>query len=420
MRRVLAACLLATGLSACFAATTGVTQDEYRSRRAAFKKEIGEGVFIMFGALEGEHGNIRENFFQEPNFYYLTGWTEPGAALVMTPTSDILLLPKRVKANEKWTGVKIGPDDPKISQVTGFENVMPVEVLEQKLNEWISSARKIYTLSSDPQAERIKKMLPLREVADAGTSIAKLRMKKSPAEVALIQRSTDASVAAHLAAWKRIKAGLGEYQIASTMMATYFDMGCERNAYSPIVGAGEHGAILHYAKNSGHLDNGQLVLMDVGSECSMYATDITRTVPVSGKFTARQKELYDIVLGAQKAAIAAVKPGASVSKSSPNSLYRIAYDYINTHGKDLHGEPLGKYFTHGLGHHVGLDVHDADDKSALQAGMVITVEPGIYIPEEGIGIRIEDMVLVTDDGAQVLSAKLPKEVAEIERIMARP
>jgi Xaa-Pro aminopeptidase len=165
------------------------------------------------------------------------------------------------------------------------------------------------------------------------------------------------------------------------------------------------------------MDAGELLLMDVGPECSMYASDITRTAPVSGKFSTRQRELYDIVLGAQKAAIAAIKPGAMLgSRFNKTGIQKLVMEYFDKHGKDKHGQPLGKYFTHGLGHHVGLDVHDAFDPAMpLEAGNVITIEPGLYIPEEGIGIRIEDMVLVTESGAKVLSEKLPVSAAEIER-----
>jgi Xaa-Pro aminopeptidase len=160
--------------------------------------------------------------------------------------------------------------------------------------------------------------------------------------------------------------------------------------------------------------------MDAAAECSGYASDITRTIPVGGKFSKRQREIYEVVLAAQKAAITAVKPGMTLLKDTPNSLYKVAYDYINTHGKDLHGAPLGKYFTHGLSHHVGLEVHDESDRYApLEAGMVITIEPGIYIPEENIGVRIEDILLVTDTGSTVLSGALPREAWEIEKAIAR-
>ncbi|MGH9629874.1 MAG: M24 family metallopeptidase, partial [Bryobacteraceae bacterium] len=278
----------------------------------------------------------------------------------------------------------------------------------------------IYTLLEQPESAALKTLLPLREIADAAIPVARLRMKKSPAEIALIRKSTDVTIEAHRAAWDMIRPGVGEYEVAAAMSAVYFSRGCERHAYAPIVGSGPAGTILHYSRNNRRVDQGELVLMDVGAECSMYATDLTRTVPATGKFTARQREIYEIVLGAQKAAIAAAKPGMTISKTGPDSLYKIALEYIDSHGKDRNGNSLGRYFTHGLSHHVGLDVHDPYDPSLpLAAGMVITVEPGIYIPEEKIGIRIEDVVLITENGAEVLSSKLPAEADQIEKALTR-
>lgn len=245
-------------------------------------------------------------------------------------------------------------------------------------------------------------------------------MVKSPEELALIQKSIDATLAAHRTAWKMAAPGLYEYQVAAAMTNSYLSEGCERSAYAPIVGAGPNNAILHYSRNSRRMDRGEVLLMDVGAECSGYAADITRTIPVGAPFSKRQREIYEIVLGAQNAVITAIKPGMYLNKPFPNNLTAIAFDYINTHGKDLHGEPLGKYFTHGVGHNVGLDVHDATDFSTpLAEGMVITVEPGIYIPEENIGIRIEDMVLVTKDGGKLLSGALARDPAEIEKALGR-
>jgi Xaa-Pro aminopeptidase len=222
-----------------------------------------------------------------------------------------------------------------------------------------------------------------------------------------------------LAAWTRAKPGVYEYQVAASMLAMMFDRGCERTAYNPIVGAGFNSTILHYSANSARMDSGQFLLMDVGGEYSLYATDITRTIPVNGRFTPRQREIYEVVLGAQKAVLAAVKPGMSLGHSGDNSLQQIAFRYINTHGKDREGNPLGKYFIHGIGHHVGLEVHDPSTAGAeLEAGMVITVEPGIYIPDENLGVRIEDTVLVTETGAKILSKGLPRDPGDIERAMA--
>jgi Xaa-Pro aminopeptidase len=189
-------------------------------------------------------------------------------------------------------------------------------------------------------------------------------------------------------------------------------------AYSPIVGSGPNSTILHYSANQRRMDRGEVVVMDAAAQCDDYASDITRTVPVGGKFTARQREIYQIVLGAQKAAISALKPGVRMAGPG-DTLTKIARDYMNAHGRDQHGEPLGKYFIHGLGHQVGLQVHDPGVDGPLEAGMVVTIEPGIYISEESIGVRIEDVVLVTENGARVLSAALPKEADEIEKAVAK-
>jgi Xaa-Pro aminopeptidase len=159
--------------------------------------------------------------------------------------------------------------------------------------------------------------------------------------------------------------------------------------------------------------------MDVGAQFSGYSADITRTIPANGKFTPRQREIYEIVLGAQNAAMAALKPGMDLCRRGDNSVYKISYDYINTHGKDRHGKSLGQYYIHGLGHDIGLDVHDPGDYcKPLEPGMVVTMEPGIYIPEENLGVRIEDDVLITDTGYKFLSERLPRNPDEIEKIMA--
>jgi Xaa-Pro aminopeptidase len=196
--------------------------------------------------------------------------------------------------------------------------------------------------------------------------------------------------------------------------------GSEAEGYAPIVGAGPNSTALHYDKLSRKIEEGDIVVMDVGAQYSGYSADITRTVPANGKFTARQREIYDIVLGAQNAALAALQPGAYFHcKDKSGGITKIAYDYINTHGKDLHGKRLGQYFIHGLGHHIGLNVHDPGDSCrSFEPGMVVTVEPGIYIPEENLGVRIEDDVLITETGYKLLSERLPRGPEEIEKIMA--
>lgn len=398
----------------------GIPHSEYRSRREALRESLKGGMLILVGNTESERGDLRSPFFQEPNFFYLTGWKEPGAILVVAPDQEALFIPRRDPERERWTGRKAAPGDPDIRQATGFDQVLASEEFEARLPELAKSASKIYTLAKSPASEKLKALLPLRDFADAAGEIARLRMKKSASELAIIRKTTEVTMEAHRAAWRRLRAGLFEYQLAATAANVYFEAGCERHAYPPIVGSGPNATVLHYNANSRRLDAGELVLMDIGAECAGYAADLTRTVPVSGKFTRRQRELYEIVLGAQRAVIAAVKPGMTLARTGPNSLHQIAVEYFNKHGKARNGEGLAKYFTHGIGHHVGLEVHDANDPARpLEAGMVITVEPGLYIPEEGIGIRIEDMVLVTERGAEVLSSALPVEPGEIEKALQK-
>ncbi len=407
-------------LVAAISAASPIPLDEHKSRRAALRKELGDAVVVLFGATERERGDLRSGFYQEPNFLYLTGWEEPGAVLVMSPDEETLLLPRRSAVRERYTGRKLAPEDDDAPARTGFATVLAMGKLEALLERLAEKHERMLSPPGSEGTARLRTMFPLRDIGDPSNAIARLRMVKSARELELVQRATDATIEAHREAWKRIRPGLFEYQVAATMTNAYFERGCERNAYPPIVGSGPTAVILHYGKNARRIDAGELVLMDVGAECAGYAADITRTVPADGKFTARQRELYEIVLGAQKAAIAAARPGMMLTGDGDKSLTKIARDYINAHGKDRKGDPLGKYFTHGLGHHVGLEVHDATDATApLAAGMIVTIEPGVYIPEENIGIRIEDMVLITGNGARVLSASLAREAAEIERAMSR-
>jgi Xaa-Pro aminopeptidase len=410
-------------LVAVCAFAAGIPNEEYQARRLKARRALGDGVLVLFGNTGRDTEDLRHAFVQEPNFYYLTGWLEPDAILLLTPDSETFFLPKRNPASERYTGPKIGPGDANAMAATSFENVLPASQFETQLMKALESRASVFTLLSNPVSEKLKSLAPMREFRDALSMLARQRAVKSEREIEMIQRSTDATVEAHRAAWRRIAPGLYEYQVAATMTFAMQDAGCERNAYAPIVGSGPSALVLHYSKNSRRMEAGEMVLMDVGAECAAYASDVTRTVPVSGKFTPRQRELYEIVLGAQKAALAAVKPGVimGANRTAPNSLYKVAYDYMNTHGKDRNGQPLGKYLTHGISHNVGLEVHDSPPSSysePLEAGMVITLEPGIYIPEEGIGIRIEDTVLVTANGAKALSAALPKEPDEIEKAMA--
>jgi len=259
--------------------------------------------------------------------------------------------------------------------------------------------------------------VPGIKLAQVEPKIGALRQIKSPGEIALLTRAIELSIDAHLDAMRNMHPGLYEYQLGARMVAIHQNGGCETEAYSPIVGAGFNSTVLHYDKLGAKIQDGDIVVLDVGGQFSGYTADITRTLPANGKYTARQREIYDVVYGAQQAALAALKPGAQFG--GPNGLQAIARNYMNAHGTDLHGAPLGKYFIHGLGHHLGLDVHDAGDANRpFEPGMVITIEPGIYIPEEKIGVRLEDDVLITETGYKLLTVRLPRSPDEIEKVMA--
>jgi Xaa-Pro aminopeptidase len=265
----------------------------------------------------------------------------------------------------------------------------------------------------------LKIAAPQANMKDLRGNIIELRLIKGPTEIAFLRQAIEVSLDAQFAAFKMMRPGLWEYQVAAKMVEVHATGGSEAEAYAPIVGAGPNSTSLHYDNLGRKIQDGDIVVMDVGAQYSGYAADITRTVPANGKFTPRQREIYDIVLGAQNAALAALKPGMDMCGKGKQSLFKISYEYINSHGKDLNGRPLGQYYIHGLGHNIGLDVHDPGDScSALKPGQVVTMEPGIYIPEENLGVRIEDDVLITETGYELLSRRLPRTAEEIEKIMA--
>lgn len=390
-------------------------QDEFRSRRAALRQSLENSVLLLKGRTEPYDPITR--FQQDPDFYYLTGWKEPGAALLVTSSVEILFLPSHNARAERYSGKRTAADDTDARAVTGFESVLPIEKLESELDRELSTHARIDAPWTEYYATQLRSRYPFRELDDATPLIAKLRLIKSAYEIAAIQHATEVSIQAQRMAWKRVTSGQYEYNVAASLVGAFLDQGCEGPAYSPIVGAGPDGAILHYMLNQHRMERGELVLIDAAAQCNEYASDLTRTLPVGGKFSRRQREIYQVVLDAQKAAIAAVKPGVELGGSG-ESLTKVARDYLDAHGMDLHAQPLGKYFTHDIGHQVGLEVHDPYSDSALAAGMVITIEPGVYIPEEKLGVRIEDVVLVTSSGAEVLSGALPKEPDQIEKALA--
>jgi Xaa-Pro aminopeptidase len=420
---------------------------DYHARRVALGNALQGGVAILFAAEEPVLDF--DPYRQDSDFYYLTGWDEPGAALMIVGPADeparpgqpahirayreILFLPTRNLRMEVYTGAKMDASTPDVTRATGVDNVESMTIFAADLNKLVNEDRRLANnIWMQPGVKAAESLLgytsatlganmpaphdvtaltmPLREVKDAG-------------EIDLLKKVSTASIAAQREMMRSVKPGITERTVAGRMTAVWYEQGCERPSYAPIVGTGIDSTILHYSANSRKIEDGDVVVVDAACEYSMYASDITRTVPANGHFTARQREIYDVVLGAQKAAIDAFVAGKSKINDfyhrDPDSLDVAAFNYINTHGKDLHDQPLGKYWLHGLGHMVGIDVHDpAQYPAVLKPGVVFTIEPGVYIPEEKIGVRIECDFLVLPDGKLLdLDADLPHTADEVEAAM---
>ena len=415
----------------------------YHARRVALAAKLNGGVAVLFAAEEAQLDFMP--YRQDSDFYYLTGWNEPGAALMIVSDApqaaspraykEILFLPARNLRMEKYTGEKMDAATPGVEEASGVDHVEPMAELPAELNQLVAADRSLFNnLWTQPDPAAAKALLGFASVA-LGTSAAPplhdvtgmimpLRQIKDQGEISLIKKASAASILAQrvMMQWW-VKPAMTERAIAGAMTAVWMENGCERPSYAPIVGSGINSTILHYSANDRTMQDGDVLLVDAACEYSMYAADITRTVPVNGHFTPRQREIYNIVLGAQQAAIDAFVAGKSTindrDRQDPNSLDTVAYNYINTHGKDLHGQPLGQYWLHGLGHMMGIDVHDpANYPAVLKPGMVFTIEPGVYIPEERLGVRIECDFLVGSDGKLIdLDAALPHTADEIEAAM---
>jgi Xaa-Pro aminopeptidase len=422
----------------------------YQARRVALAAKLNGGAAVLFAAYEPQMEYL--DFRQDEDFYYLTGWNEPGAALLVVAEApagqapraykEILFLPTRNLRQEKYTGAKLDAASPGVAEATGVDAVEPMTELPVALNRLIDEDRRgnegagrrlsnnLWTQPGTKPAEALVNFIAATLGMDAVPALhdatgltAQLRVVKDAGEVALLRKASAASIAAQRVMMKAVKPGVTERALAGKMTAAWLEGGCERASYPPIVGSGINSTTLHYAENSRTLEDGDVLLVDAACEYSMYASDITRTVPVSGHFTPRQREIYNVVLGAQQAAIDAFVAGKSKindrERKDPDSLDTVAYNYINTHGKDLDGEPLGKYWLHGLGHMMGIDVHDpAEYPALLKPGMVFTIEPGIYIPAEKLGVRIECDFLVGADGKLIdLEADLPHTAEDLEAAM---
>jgi Xaa-Pro aminopeptidase len=403
------------------------------ARRAALLERMGKGIAVLPSSKERDlekdypqDSDYREN----NNFFYLTGLEAPESWLVLiardtAPDQAILYLPPRDSITEKWTGPKLGPG-PDAVRLTGITDVRPADRIEAELPQLVSSAAAADSNAAlyfaDGREQQGSALLQglvsgagedgsSRRVLDLSGLLAPLRLVKDPEELIRLRRAANITADALKQALSHANPGTWEYELEAIIEYTFRREGAERVGFPTIVGSGVNGATLHYDKNRRQTRSGDLVVMDVGAEFGYYTADVTRTIPVSGRFTPRQQSLYNLVLGTQQAAIDAVRPGSSLAV-----LERVARTYMRDHSGDLcRPGPCNRYFTHALSHWLGMDVHDVGAlNSPFEPGMVLTVEPGIYIAAESLGIRIEDDILVTNDGHEVLSQAAPRSVVAIE------
>ena len=395
-------------------------------RRRALAARIGRGVALIPAAHERdvERDYVQDNDFRQTNtFFYLTELETQDAWLLIVAGGEaattVLFLPPRAPSQERWTGLRLGPDST-AARLSGIGRVLPTDSLDRMLAALFRASGPIYapldvTTRDEPRLKEL--VFSGRDVRNLRPLVDSMRLVKDGDEIARMRKAIDISAAGHVAAMQAARPGVWEYELEAVLEAAFRRNGADRLGYPSIVGSGPNSTTLHYDVNRRQTRDGDLVVVDAGAEWGQYTADVTRTFPVNGKFTPRQKAIYDLVLATQQTAFDSTRPGATVAQ-----LNRIAREYLRAHSGTLCGaQSCDGYFIHGLGHWLGMDVHDVGDYGTpLKPGMVLTLEPGIYLPAESLGVRIEDDVLVTATGGEWLSAKAPKTTVEIERLMSRP
>jgi Xaa-Pro aminopeptidase len=428
----------------------------YSERRKKLIKVMGTGTAILKGAPEQIRTNDTEYpYRQDSDFFYLTGYAEPGAACIINPNDlekpfTLFVLPQDPK-KEVWTGWRLSFED--TVKKYGADQALDIAEFESAALEAMKSATKVYTNLNHDKVHQYKMLDMVGQVRkdvqrrgggpegleSVGAITHGLRLFKDDHEVELMQKAADISAQSHMKAMQGCSPGMFEYQLQAILESHFVHEGGSGPAYTSIVGAGDNATVLHYTKNRSRIKDGDMVLIDAATEYEMYASDITRTFPANGHFTDAQRAIYQVVLNAQKSVIEASKPGVTFQSLHDLDLRLLVEGMIEigllqgTPEEVIATESYQEYFMHKTGHWLGLDVHDmgnymADGESiVLKPGMVFTVEPGIYVnskskaPEKfkGIGIRIEDDILITESGNKNLTSEVPKEIADIEALMSR-
>ncbi|MEY3190197.1 MAG: hypothetical protein RIS10_314 [Pseudomonadota bacterium] len=431
-------------------------QSEFKKRRKQLMQRVGEGNIALIGSasMHTRNRDVNYPFRQDSDFYYLTGFNEPDALAVFVPgraQGEYILFCREFDAKKAlWEGAHSGLegatthyDADDAFPIDDLDDILPGLLenktkvfypmgcnleLDHNLLEWINHIRNQSRSGIIAPGELVSLALILHE----------MRLFKSAEELKLMRRAAEVSAHAHVRAMKACKAGLYEYQIEAELIHHFIDNGLRSVAYPSIVAGGKNACTLHYTENNSKLKNGDLLLIDAGAECDHYAADITRTFPISGRFNEAQKQLYQLVLNAQTAALEQIKPGFAWNLAHDASVEILTQGLLDLGllkgklKKLIKDEKYKQFYMHRIGHWLGMDVHDVGDYKIkqewrlLEAGMVLTVEPGLYIPPDcksvdekwrGIGIRIEDDVLVTPTGHEILTSGVPKSIADIEALM---
>ncbi len=399
-----------------------ISVDEYRERRERVLTALGEAAAVVFAGTDPGSDYPVGRWKSDRSFWYLTGLDyESGAAVVFDPSAEdprrriTLFLRPRDPETERWDGER-APLDSALRAKTGFGSIVRTNSLPTRLTETARRCRRLaclhpftaYNAEVSPDLAVFKKIgdhVPGLTIEDRTQLLPSMRAVKSPAELALIRHAVSITAAGFATALRSVGPGVTEQAVAELMTAEFRAMGAEP-AFEAIVGAGGNGAVLHYCSLDCTMEGGDLIVIDYGASFGGYASDVTRTFPASGVFTAEQRQLYEIVLRANTEAMAAVRPGATFTDLQNAALAVIA------------GAGYEDDYIHGIGHHLGIETHDVTPDGPLAPGMVITIEPGIYLPERAMGVRVEDDVLVTESGGVNLTAAIPRTVEEIEAAMS--
>ena len=431
-----------------------MSSERCRRRRQRILNRLGDGVLVLATApLHYRNGDVHHAFRPDSDFYYLCGFDEPESVLVAKRIDRkrhevALFLRPSDRAREVWDGPRLGPRA--AIKKLGVDRAFPIESLYLELEKMVAkSSRVFYTMGIDDVMDRslmrvFERLSALDyrgnppahpAIHDPRPTIALERLRKDSSEVEALERAAAVSVRGHVRAMQTVRPGMMEYELQAELEAEFRRHGSRRNGYESIVASGPNACVLHYVSNDRRIRKGELVLVDAGAELDLYTADITRTFPASGTFTEAQADVYDVVLRAQKAAIRAATPGRpwnaphqAAVRTITSGLERLG---VLRRSRKKSSDDHTPWFMHGTSHWLGMDVHDvggyteAGKPRKLQPGMVLTIEPGLYfarrdarIPARyrGIGIRIEDDVVVTSKGNRVLTDDVPKEIADIERV----